>query len=114
VALTGDGQRAVTHSRRPPELTVWDLERGCKLGTLGDPAEVIDVAVSADGQWVVSTYWDKTLKVWRLSTGELVTTFTCDAPARCCAFAGHNRIVAGDDLGRVHFLSLELDERLAQ
>jgi WD40 repeat protein len=116
VALTGDGQRAVTSSWMwDYELTVWDVERGRKLRTMaGHSDRVSGLAVSADGEWVVSTSADKTLKVWRFSTGELVTGFTCDAPALCCAFAGHNRIVAGDDLGRVHFLALELDETLAQ
>lgn len=53
---------------------------------------------------------DQTLKVWYLDTGELMSTFTCDGPARCCAFAGQSRIVAGDLLGRLYFLSLELNE----
>jgi WD40 repeat protein len=53
---------------------------------------------------------DKTLKVWDLEMGALVTTFTCDAVAHCCAFVGNHRIVAGDQSGRVHFPSLELKE----
>jgi WD40 repeat protein len=111
VELTGDGQRAVLASAGTYKLTVWDLERGCELRTwAGHSGPVTGLAVSPDGQWVVSASSDKTVKVWRLSTGELVTTFTCDAPARCCAFGGHDRVVVGDALGRVHFLSLELDE----
>jgi WD40 repeat protein len=114
VAVTGDGKRAVTSSHRRLELTVWDLERGSKVRTLaGHSDRVSGLSLSGDGQWVISTSLDKTLKVWRLPTGELATTYTCDAPVRCCAFAGRNRIVAGDESGRVHFLSLELDERLA-
>jgi len=68
------------------------------------------VAVSANGRQAVSTSDDRTLKVWDPKTGAVVATFTCDAPARCCAFAGDRRIVAGDASGRVHFLSLELKE----
>ena len=112
VKVTSEGQRAVSASGWRYELTVWDLECGCELRTWAAHSEYItDLAVSADGQWVVSSSYDKTVKVWRLSTGELVTTFTCDAPALCCSFGGHDRVVAGDKLGRVHFLSLELDER---
>jgi WD40 repeat protein len=58
----------------------------------------------------VSASEDKTLKVWDLETGAVVATFTCDAAARCCAFAGDRRIVAGDESGRVHFLSLQLKD----
>jgi WD40 repeat protein len=62
------------------------------------------------GRRALSASLDKTLKVWDLETGALVATFTCDAAALCCAFAGARKIVAGDHAGRVHFLSLELKE----
>ena len=43
----------------------------------------------------------------------VVATFLCDGEAFCCAFAGERMIVAGDRSGRVHFLSLELQEGAA-
>ncbi len=39
----------------------------------------------------------------------MIATFTCDAAILCCTFAGTRTIVAGDQAGRIHFLSLELD-----
>jgi WD40 repeat protein len=75
-----------------------------------DARPVLGVTVSGDGRRAVSASRDRTLKVWDLETGAAVATFTCDAVARCCAFAGDRRIVAGDESGRVHFLSLELKE----
>jgi hypothetical protein len=36
----------------------------------------------------------------------LLATFTCDAGARCCAFIIDRKLIAGDALGRVHFLEL--------
>jgi len=48
------------------------------------------------------------VKVWEVITGEVLTTFTCDSPARGCAFAdASNIIVAGDVGGHLHFLRLE-------
>jgi hypothetical protein len=47
------------------------------------------------------------MKVWNLATGLPIATFHCDAAAHCCAFVDAQRIVAGDEGGRVYFLALE-------
>jgi hypothetical protein len=46
--------------------------------------------------------------LWDLETGGSIASFTCDAAALCCAFAGCHTIVAGDGAGQVHFPALEL------
>jgi WD40 repeat protein len=65
------------------------------------------VAVTPNGKRGVSAFWDNTLKVWDLDTGQLIATFHCDTHASCCACADNHRIVAGDRGGRVYILSLE-------
>jgi WD40 repeat protein len=90
---------------------VWDLETGRELQTLaGHPGAVNAVALSGDGRRAVYASFDRTLNVWDLETGAVVTTLTCDAAALCCAFAGDRKIVAGDMSGRVHFLLLRLED----
>jgi WD40 repeat protein len=106
VALTGDGRRAVSASW-DMTLKVWDVERGRLVHTLeGHSAAVYGVALSADGRRGVSASWDRTLKVWDLETTWLLATFTCDAEVYCCAFMSATALVAGDALGRVHWLKL--------
>ena len=86
---------------------MWELNSGRVLRTVeGDPGGVSGVAIGSDGKWAVSPCYN-TLKVWNLDTGLLITAFHCDAPALCCAFVDEHRIVAGDQGGRVYFLSLE-------
>ena len=63
------------------------------------------MAVTADGRRALSASDDKTLKMWDLETGLVLAAFTCDAAVRCVSI-GMRMIAAGDDLGRVHFLSL--------
>jgi WD40 repeat protein len=69
------------------------------------------VAVSADGRRAVSASDDHTLKVWNVETGALISTFTCDGPANCCAFTGNDEFIVGDSGGHVHFLRLEEPKR---
>jgi WD40 repeat protein len=106
VAVSPDGRRAVSASG-DKTLKVWDLETGSELRTMqGHSDWVYGVTVSADGRRAVSASEDKTLRVWDLEAGAAVATFTCDASAHCCAFAGVHNMVAGDSAGRVHFLEL--------
>jgi WD40 repeat protein len=102
VAITADGKRAVS-AAWDMTLRVWDLATGSTLRILeGHSEKIWKVAVNA--VWAVSGSEDKTLKVWNLDTGSAAVTFTGDAPFRCCAFAGAQTIVAGDEHGRLHFL----------
>ncbi len=69
---------------------------------------VMAVAIDAQGRRSVSGSDDRTVRVWDLSTGVCIATFTADAEIWSCAITPDGRtIAAGDQLGRVHFLRLE-------
>ncbi|HZT41544.1 MAG TPA: hypothetical protein VFA07_05125 [Chthonomonadaceae bacterium] len=106
VALTLDGKRAVSGSG-DSTLKIWDLETGKPLQTLqGHSNWVSAVALSPDGKRAVSGSGDNTLKVWDLEKGAILAEFTADGNVYACATAPNGKtIVAGDSLGRVHFLS---------
>ncbi|HEU4561293.1 MAG TPA: NB-ARC domain-containing protein [Longimicrobium sp.] len=108
VALTPDGRRVISASW-DDTLKVWNLETGEEEHTLaGHTHWVRAVAVTMDGRRAISASKDGTLKVWDLESGCTLVTFTADGPINCCAAApSGDRLLAGDELGRIHFLSLE-------
>lgn len=53
----------------------------------GHEREVNSVALSQDGQLVVSRSWDKTVRVWKATTGEQVTSFQCATFVREVSFS---------------------------
>ena len=112
VAVTPDGRHVVSGSA-DTTLRVWDLATGETKTTLkGHTDSVKAVAVTPDGRHVISGSSDDTLRVWDLKDGKEILTFTVDGKVTACIAAQDNRtIVAGDSLGRVHFLRLvEADE----
>jgi WD40 repeat protein len=108
VATTADGRRIVSGSY-DGTVKVWDLETGSEECTLtGHGGPITAVAVMANGRRAVSCSADRTLKVWDLALHRNLAAFTADAPIDCCAATPDGvRLIAGDSLGRVHFLSLE-------
>jgi WD40 repeat protein len=84
---------------------VWDLETGETLRTLEGHSGGVNAAAVVDGRRAVSASYDGTLRVWDLETGETLTVVTLEAPVWAVAVGLDGRIVvAGDQLGKVHFL----------
>ncbi len=62
---------------KPPVLLPLPVKQLTLLLTLTDHADPVwSVAISPDGQTLVSGSWDATIKAWELSTGKLVRTLT--------------------------------------
>ena len=51
-------------------MSSWELERSLT----GHALAVSALAIAPDGQTLVSGSWDKTIKIWHLTTGELQET----------------------------------------
>jgi WD40 repeat protein len=107
-AVTPDGRRALSASS-DRTLKVWELDTGAVVCTLaGHAGPVRAVAVAPDGRRALSASDDATLKVWDLDSGRIVTSFPAEAPFLSIAVGPDGlTLVAGDALGRVHFLRIE-------
>ncbi|GAB1538581.1 hypothetical protein NUACC21_12430 [Scytonema sp. NUACC21] len=108
VALSSDGQYVVSGSF-DNTIKIWELATAKEIHTLtGHNHSVYAVALSSDGQYVVSGSDDNTIKIWELATAKERVTFIGEGSISCCAIAPDNTtIIAGDSLGKVHFLRLE-------
>jgi WD40 repeat protein len=108
LAVTPDGKKVVSASW-DSTLKVWDLTSGRELHTLkGHRGQVIAVSVTYDGLKAISASSDRTLKIWDLEEGRIIAGFSSDSTLLTCTVAADNAtLVAGDILGRVHFLRLE-------
>src|SRR5437660_306250 len=108
VAITSDGMRAISGSY-DRTLKVWELKTGKLLHSLEGHSNWINaVAVIPDGRQAVSASEDGTLKVWELETAKPIDTFTADGALTVCTVLPDGTMaVAGDSLGRIHFLCIE-------
>ena len=108
VDLAPDGKTAISASK-DQTLKIWDTETGRELKTLtGHSDKVTAVAIARDGLTAISASNDHTLKIWDLFTGQEVANFSGDGAFNACGILPDGvTVVAGDALGRVHFLRLE-------
>jgi len=108
LAITADGKKAITASS-DATLKVWEVETGKLLHTLkGHDDAVNALAIEPRDLIAASVSVDQKVNLWNIETGRLVATFTADVGLRCCAIDSHGTaVLAGDELGRVHFLRIE-------
>src|ERR1700686_2284247 len=79
----------------------------------GGGSDITWYRLGANGRRAVSASYDRTLRLWDLESGKEIATFTGESWMVSCAVARDGQtIIAGDALGRVHFLRLvEADEK---
>ena len=107
IAITPDGCQVISGSK-DKTIRVWDLESGdCIRNLPQNFSDVIALGISSDGQLLVSGSSEKILKIWSLHDGKLLSSFSCEGIVKTCVFSNNNRIIAGDQFGWIHFMSLE-------
>jgi WD40 repeat protein len=53
---------------QPGEVKLWDALTGRERATLNHTGEVLCLAVSSDGKTLAAGSWDKTIRVWDISS----------------------------------------------
>ncbi len=80
------------------KVKIWQLSTGVELRTLtGHSGSVSSLAISPDGQTVVSGSDDKTIKIWDLSTGQELRTLTGAGWVLSLAISPDGQILASSD-----------------
>ncbi len=107
MAISSNNKTAITGSD-DKTLKLWDIQTGRELHTLkGHFGEVTCVAIFPDGKHAISGSNDGTLRIWNLKTGTELMTYYLDSPPTSCAITSKgNTIIVGDDIGRLHKLSV--------
>ncbi|MEG4113871.1 MULTISPECIES: WD40 repeat domain-containing protein [unclassified Microcoleus] len=108
IALMPDNQHVISASH-DGTLKMWHLRSKTEQFMIKAHNDIVwAVAVIPDKQLAVSVSKDYTLKVWNMINRKLIATFSAESPLKCCAVdASPLTIVAGEELGKVHFLRLQ-------
>ncbi|MFN6275710.1 MAG: WD40 repeat domain-containing protein, partial [Microcystis sp.] len=79
---------------------MWDLVTGQQLLTLtGHQDDVLSLAITPDGEKIISGSADKTIKVWDLVTGQQLLTFSSIYPIALAITHDGTKVVSGGSSG---------------
>ncbi|MFN4025751.1 MAG: WD40 repeat domain-containing protein, partial [Hyphomonas sp.] len=88
-------------------IRLWDLASGAETGRLeGHEGAVLALQVLPDGR-LVSGSSDKTIRLWDLANGAETARLELDDAASSLVALSGGRLVAGDGLGRLHWLAIK-------
>ncbi|MBK8022379.1 MAG: protein kinase [Chloroflexi bacterium] len=93
---------------------LWDLRSGELLHELiGHQDIVFSSAFSHDGDWLVTSSFDKTVRLWNVETGQEIRRITLPFTPQYTNFTADAAtiILLGDD-GKVHFFDTGVDETI--
>ncbi len=85
-------------------IIVWDLQSLAARWLTGHTNYVKALALSPDGHWLLSGGWDKVIRLWDLTTGQVAARYVWELPIESCdlyADQDHLRVMVGDKQGNV-------------
>jgi len=90
-------------------LRMWDVDNEREVFSLKAHTDAIEaMAVAQNSRMVVTASADHTARVWDLDKKTAIAAFVADTELCSCSISPDARsIVAGDEVGCVHFLRLE-------
>jgi WD40 repeat protein len=87
-------------------IRLWDVTTGAETARLeGHSDGVIALCVLPDGR-LASGSNDRTIRLWDVTTDAETARLEADAPLLCLAALADLHLVAGDTLGRLHWLEV--------
>jgi WD40 repeat protein len=104
LALLTDGRLA--SGSHDNTIRLWDIHTGAEITRLeGHVGRVMALAVMPDGR-LASGSTDKTIRLWDLKLGIEIARLEVDAAVHRLAALADGGLVAGDELGRLHWLEI--------
>jgi WD40 repeat protein len=88
-------------------IRIWSAETGIEVGRLDQHRGAVrGLTVLLEGRRLASCADDKTIRLWDSETCREITRLEVDAVVLCLVSTSDGKLIAGDALGRLHWLEI--------
>jgi WD40 repeat protein len=96
----------IPESARLETIRLWNVRSGAETARLqGHGGVIAALAVLPDGR-LASGGYDRTIRLWDVVSGQELARLEADTNIRCLLSLPDGRLIAGDMLGRLHWLEI--------
>lgn len=90
------------------QILIWDRDSSEQKILKSQHQFITDIALSPDGNRVLSVSSDRSLELWDIEREEVLASFTGENPLSFCALGENGgQIMAGEESGLIHILLVE-------
>ncbi|MCS6902356.1 MAG: hypothetical protein RMJ98_22185, partial [Myxococcales bacterium] len=103
--LQAPGSHELVMAGSGGEVGRWDAESGRRIrGWKAHSGEVSALALDSNGELLATGGDDRRLRLWKRSTGRLLTQYDLSGPVAGCRFLPDGRLAVWTPLGEPHYL----------
>ena len=106
LVVTPDGKKLIS-GFNDGTIKIWDIESGKEMHAIKGHNDFVNSLTVNSNSTILMSVSFKDIKLWNVENGKILARFIAEEIFDFCTFSSDQKIIAGDDMNKVHLLKIE-------